>query len=119
MILLTLTLVSCGQVHVKNQEWCGDFGELGAECFHTQSDEKRSIDKVSWDEERFGMLCAKADVFADMKRTILQLCQAYKKCVYDSRTNTITFYNGPEDSMVLTFFDDVEKFATETKKMQE
>lgn len=118
--LSILILSSCGTVVVKNQEWCGDFGEAGAECFHTQSDDKRTVPKVQWDEERFGMLCAKPSVFADVKATILKLCKAYKKCIYDSRTDTVTFWNGEEqEETVVTFFSDIEEFKTEVKRMKE
>lgn len=110
-------LVSCGTVKVNNQEWCGDFGELGAECFYTQSSETRIVEKPQWDEERFGQLCAKPDVFADMKRTILQLCKAYKKCVYDNRTNSISYYQDKK-KVTVYIFDHVEKFSTEIKKMK-
>ena len=68
---------------------------------------------------RYGMLCAKPAVFADMKRTILQLCQGYKKCIYDQTENTITFYNEGKTLTVVTFFDDLENFKTETKEYQE
>lgn len=117
-------LVSCGTVKVNNQEWCGDFGDSGAECFNTLNDKTRSIPKAQWDEERFGMLCGTAAVFADNKRTILQLCKAYKKCVYDSAANVVYFYNTlpngktSQNVTVVKFFDKIEKFTMEVNKLK-
>lgn len=117
-------LVSCGQVRIKNQEWCGDMGDLGATCFNTLNSKKRTIEKPQWDEERFGMICGTPAVFADNKRTILQLCQAYKKCVYDSQENVVYFYNTSPDGKtektvtVVRFFDHIEHFTTEVKKLK-
>jgi hypothetical protein len=94
-------------------------GELGASCFNTLNSKTRDIEKAQWDEERFGMLCGTAAVFADNKRIILQLCQAYKKCVYDPTENTVSFYNGKKAKTitVVRFFNDIENFTLEVKKL--
>ena len=94
-------------------------GELGASCFNTLNDNARDIEKEQWDKERFGMLCATPDVFADVKRTILQLCKAYKKCVYDSRTNTVSFYNGRKaKKLTVIKFDRIENFTMDVKRLK-
>lgn len=58
-------------------------GALGAKCFHTFSDEQRSIPADEWDDERFGMVCGKADAFADMKSALLRLCKISGRCTYE------------------------------------
>jgi uncharacterized protein YkuJ len=63
------------------------------------------------------MICGKASVFADTKRTILQLCETSKKCVYDEAQNTVSFYNEGKHYTVVKFFDDVENFTMEVKKL--
>jgi hypothetical protein len=117
-------LVSCGTVRIKNQEWCGDMGPLGASCFNTLNDKTRDIEKEAWDEERFGMVCGKAAVFADTKRTILQLCETSKKCVYDEPKNVVYFYNMNKDGKrektvtIVKFFNQIEDFTLEVKKLK-
>lgn len=58
-------------------------GALGAQCFHTLSDDERYIPFEQWEDERFGMVCGKADAFADMKSAILKLCKISGRCTYD------------------------------------
>jgi hypothetical protein len=107
-------------VKISNQEWCGDMGELGASCFNTLNDETRDIEKPEWDEERFGMLCAKPAVFADTKATILKLCKAYKKCVWDSSKNSVSFINKRRRKVItMTFFDKVEQFDIDVQELKE
>lgn len=84
-------MVSCGHIPIKNQEWCGDLGQFGADCFNTLNENHRQIFKEDWDKERFGMLCTKASNFADVKETILKLCRAYKNCTYERTTSVIKF----------------------------
>jgi len=115
-----MLLSSCGTVKINNQEWCGDMGELGASCFNTLNSKTRDIEKLQWDEERFGMLCAKSSVFADVKRTVLQLCKAYKKCVYNREENTVSFYNGRKAKKVtvIKFFDKIENFTMNVEELK-
>ena len=90
--LFLLSLSSCSQVKIKDSEWCGDAGQFGASCFKTLSDNTRDIEKAKWDEERFGMICTKAENFADWKASILKLCQmAGKRCKYDVKNKVIRF----------------------------
>lgn len=82
-LFISLLLTSCGHVHLKDAEWCGDMGASGAACFHTFSAGARELLKDPWDAERFGMLCTKAQNFADWKASILQLCSQTKNCTHD------------------------------------
>jgi len=85
-------LSSCSQVKLNDNEWCGDMGQQGASCFNTISDNSRDIEKEEWDKERFGMLCTKAESFANWKQAILKLCKlAGKRCKYDVKKKIIKF----------------------------
>ena len=86
-----MLLSSCANVKIKNSEFCGDMGNLGASCFKTLSGETRDISPNDWDDERFGMICSKADTFADWKKAILKLCKMSRRCKYESKKNIKNF----------------------------
>lgn len=86
LILFVFALnAGCARVQIKNAEWCGDMGELGASCFHTLSDESRDLEKEEWDEERFGQVCTKPENFANWKAALLKLCRQTRLCTYEER----------------------------------
>lgn len=98
LISFVFLLASCARVKVKDSEWCGDIGSYGASCFHTLTDETREVSLKEWEQERFGMICTKADNFADWKITILKLCRIAKfRCTYDSKTKMVQFIGKVED----------------------
>jgi hypothetical protein len=80
LILSVLIFSACGRVQIKNSEWCGDMGELGASCFNTLSSESRDIPKDRWDQERFGQVCTKGESFTDLKSALEKLCFMTKRC---------------------------------------
>lgn len=84
-LLCLLLFSSCGSVKIKDSEFCGDMGTAGASCFKTLSGETRDVHPNDWDEERFGMICSKADTFADWKKAILKLCKMSRRCKYESK----------------------------------
>lgn len=94
LISLALSLSGCGRIMIGNHEFCGDVGPLGAVCFKTLSDEKREIPKEQWDAERFGMICGKADAFADLKGNLLKLCRMTRKCWYSQARVEIERFGG-------------------------
>lgn len=86
LFVLSLSLaVSCGRIQIKNSEWCGDMGELGASCFHTLTDDSRDLDKYDWDKERFGQLCTQPENFTALKTAIEKLCYKNKKCTFEEK----------------------------------
>ncbi len=87
-------MVSCGKVEIKDSEWCGDLGEYGATCYKMLSQKKRELDKLSWDEERFGMICGKAEAFSDLKQAIEKLCYKNKNCEYEKIEQATKFLQG-------------------------
>lgn len=90
--LFILTISACTQVSIKDSEWCGDFGPLGASCFHVTSEGKRQVVKPQWDAERFGMLCTKAENFAEWKAIIEKLCHVTKKCDWQTKQAIAAFF---------------------------
>lgn len=85
------SLPSCRSVRVSNTEWCGDMGRLGASCFHTLTDHEREISPSDWESYRFGMICATAEDFAEIKKSLLKLCASTRKCKYDTRIKIQNF----------------------------
>lgn len=83
--LFVLNLSACSRVHILDHEICGDKGELGASCFHMLSDGHREIPLAEWDEERFGMLCLKADAYANFKAALLKLCDETDRCTWEDK----------------------------------
>jgi hypothetical protein len=82
-------------------------GQQGASCFNTISDNSRDIEKDEWDKERFGMLCTKAESFANWKQAILKLCKlAGKRCKYDVKKKIIKF-----NDKVIDFSNTAESYA--------
>lgn len=78
-ILLALSLASCA-TKIPDVEICSDAGSLGAFCVTTISGKEREVAKEAWDKERFGYLCMSANSYAEIKKTILELCHN-QKCV--------------------------------------
>lgn len=94
---LIFSFMACGSVKIKDGEWCGDAGPMGAHCFHTLTDETRDISKEVWDEiaigpdHRFGMVCSEPDNFANWKAAILKFCSRTKMCSYEFKKKVNEF----------------------------
>jgi hypothetical protein len=88
-----MAVSGCAHVEIKDSEWCGDMGESGAECFHTLTTEARELTKAEWDIERFGMVCTKADTFADWKAVIEKLCNKTGLCDYETQASLSAFFS--------------------------
>lgn len=84
-LLLAFSASACGTVHISDQEWCGDMGELGASCFHTLSTDTRDIDKEHWDQERYGQICGSAAAYVEFKNAVLKLCRDTGRCDYQTQ----------------------------------
>lgn len=109
-LLFILISSGCARVKIKNQEWCGDKGPLGAKCWNTLNDNERVIPAAVWNkievgpDHRFGKVCTDIENFTDTKAVILNLCKASKRCTYDMKTK------------VITFVDKVQQFAKLSKQ---
>jgi hypothetical protein len=92
-ISAALLLISgCTDVPIKDAEWCADKGRRGATCWHTLDVEaKRQVTKTAWDNERFGQVCAKPQVFADAQAAIETFCQNTNSCDYQVKTKIQKF----------------------------
>ncbi len=78
-----LSGATCNRVVVSDNEICGDKGELGASCFYMLSDRSRKLSFDDWASERFGQLCMKADAFANLKASLLKLCEETGRCTWE------------------------------------
>lgn len=78
-----LTASSCATVLIKDQVWCADEGHLGADCYHTLTQEHLTLTKAQWDDARFGQVCTSANNFADIKGQLEKLCHESRRCSYE------------------------------------
>lgn len=103
LVCLLSLAVSCARVPIKNAEVCGDLASEGAECVNTLNDDTRSLTKDEWDQERFGMVCTKADNFAHWMASIIKLCKAAgNRCTYDSKKKIVKFMGKINDHIERT-----------------
>jgi hypothetical protein len=54
--------------------------------------ETRDLTKAEWDSLRFGMVCTKADTFADWKSVIEKLCSKTGICDYQTKAVLSAFF---------------------------
>lgn len=107
--LLTISLISltsCRTIELRDQEWCGDKSHLGARCSHTYSNVVRDVPKAQWDRERVGMVCSRAENFAENMAIIKKLCSETKKC---TRKQINALQN---------FTDDLDEYELEVRSLQ-
>lgn len=99
-VCVALLLTSCSNLEIKDGEWCADRGITGATCFHDldTSKPKRRLTKEQWDKERFGMVCAKPQVFADKKSAIETFCQNANICTYEVKSTVEKFSENLKES---------------------
>lgn len=58
-------------------------GKIGAECDRTFSNNRRSLDKPTWDKERVGMLCTDSSNVANIKAALMKLCGDTGMCTQE------------------------------------
>jgi hypothetical protein len=80
---LALIFSACTSVPIKNQTFYGDIGKDGAIAFQTLSTKTWDVSKACWDKIRFGMICEKAETFADWKSALEKLCSRKGACTYE------------------------------------
>ena len=97
VILFALILSSCGNVQVKNTEWCADIGPLGATCFNTLNDDTRDLDELEWEYERFGYVCTSPDDFAEIRKVIEKLCSSTRRCDFEDQKKIKNFFKKMDD----------------------
>lgn len=67
-------------------------GEFGATCAHTLTTDTRDLDKATWDQIRFGMVCESSDSFSDWKAVIEKLCSISGRCSYEEKQQVQNFF---------------------------
>lgn len=85
-------LPSCAQVTIKDEEICADFGADGASCLHTLTTDKRDVEKIQWDAERFGEICVKAEAISDWKSELEELCSISGRCTTEQKEALKSFF---------------------------
>jgi len=96
LFIITAMTSGCATVEIKDHEFCGDMGSMGADCFKTLTDGTRHLSKDEWDMERMGMICESPEVFGDWKAAILKLCHRSKACRYQAEETLQKFFNNVE-----------------------
>ncbi len=91
-VLVFLPLSSC-TVPIKDNRFYADAGPDGAFWFQSLSDDHGKLSKTDWDKQRFGMICEKTDVFANLKESIDTLCQNSNSCTYEQKQAVSKFYS--------------------------
>lgn len=109
LILFAASLPKCGTITIHNAEWCGDRGNEGASCFHTNTEDFRRLNKAEWDAERFGQLCTKSENYADLEAALQKLCE---------KTNSCNFTED-ERQKIENFFSKIRQFRIETGQLNE
>ena len=107
LLCLTVLLSSCAEIKIKDSEFCGDKGRLGATCFKTLSGSTREIPLADWDVERFGMMCSSASTFSGWKSAIQKLCEYSGRCTYKT------------EERVKKFGRKIRKFKKEIKEIED
>ena len=95
-VLLVLNLSGCAHIAIKDAEWCGDAGPLGASCFNTLSSGSRDLSKPEWDAARVGMVCTVPDSFSNWKAAILKFCSQTKICTFEFKKKLNEFVDKTE-----------------------
>lgn len=85
---LTLSLVSCSTVKIRDYVMYGDKGIHGATGVHTLCPLEKCppelLNKTEWDAKRIGMICMNFDVIAEIQANIDKLCARNPKtCEYE------------------------------------
>lgn len=69
-------------------------GDHGAYCFDSLADNEREVSKQDWDNERFGMICTKAENYAEIKKVLMQLCSQTNCKFEDVQKKLVHFERG-------------------------
>lgn len=121
-IWLSLTALlasnSCGHVKISDHEFCGDKGTLGAHCVHFLTPETRNISKDAWDDERFGMICERPQVFADWKQTIEQLCSNSNLCDIDGKGFTSKNLSSEQKEIINKLLNQMNVFINKIEQIE-
>lgn len=103
MALLIFNLIGCTNVEIKDQEWFGSLGPLGAVSMHTLTNESDVLaysDWVAkWDNATDPMICISSTGFAELKKEQELLCMYSNDCTYEVRQQIDAFYSKVTNTM--------------------
>lgn len=83
VMLSVSSLSSCAHVPVPNAEFCGDKGTHGAVCDYTNGGPTTQLNKLQWDQKRFGMACTEVSTITKLLGVIRKLCFDTGRCTYE------------------------------------
>jgi hypothetical protein len=91
--LLGLSLVSCAQVTVQDEQFWGING-MGATGVHTLTNQITHVDEETWLSMSIGMICETGGTFGDVKLAFEQLCSmAGPECTEAIQTQVATMFS--------------------------
>jgi len=100
---MVLSILSCQHVTIKDSEWYGSKGMLGATGFHTLTSESEKVSYpdwlTKWTDLKNPMVCTSVDNFADWKAIIETLCSLENRCDY---------LTPKQQSQLKNFFNQIE-----------
>lgn len=99
-LLCLIILSSCARVKITDREFCADMGPDGASCFTTLTGTEREINPNDWEDYRLGMICSKADTFAEWKKAIAKLCRYSRRCTFETKKKINRFGQNIEEVKV-------------------
>ena len=75
-------------VKIKDGEFFGDMGRIGAEGDWLLHEQRTSLSKTEWDKRRLGMICTSSTVFSNIHGVIRKFCGETKACTYEIQQMT-------------------------------
>lgn len=89
MVLLGLSISGCPSVQIKDEEVCGSLASKGATCFHTLTEESRTMTLQEfaawWNDLSDPKIATRASAFADAKAALETLCSINNVCTYEQK----------------------------------
>ena len=87
VLFIGMVLSACSTpVEIRDSEWYGSRGFLGADAFHTLTTDSQELSYpewlAKWNDLDHPIVCTSSDTFADWKNVIEKLCSAKGRCKY-------------------------------------
>jgi hypothetical protein len=107
-LVLSLSVLGCGTVAIKNEKFYANKGVLGAVAFDTLDAKQTELTLEQWMGllRTESLICSSVSTFGDIKAAVEQLCSVCNCCDY---TDT---------AAAALFFDNMTKAAAQMKHPQ-
>ena len=87
--LFAISLDGCATVKVPNVEFCADKGMEGAVCDFTNDGPETHLNKLEWDQKRFGMACTDVESVTKLLGVIEKLCFDDPRCDFETKKEMV------------------------------